>query len=48
MFSDAETLDPGTQAHKSADSEVVVGCYARLRSLQECLEMMIDLGIALL
>jgi len=29
MSSDRQTIEAGTQVHKSADSEVVVGCCAR-------------------
>jgi hypothetical protein len=34
IFSDAETIEAGTQAHKPADSGVVVVPYARMRRLR--------------
>jgi hypothetical protein len=37
FFSDRQTIETGPQAHKPADSVLAVGKGARLRSLKECL-----------
>ncbi len=37
LFSDHQTIETRPQAHKPADSGVAVGKGARLRSLKECL-----------